>query len=99
MKTPKTFRSEGISTHVIPVFHDWTAADVWRLIRPNLYETKGGKIKMKPLERQPDGEPRGYTAILLAHGKHYYSADDSGDNDCDCDLSDTVCEHWIRISD
>lgn len=84
---------DGIVKTVIPLFPDWNAADVWRLVYPNMYRTKSGKIKLRPF-RAPDGEPTGYTAILSANGSHYYyTGDEEG---CSCD-QDGICRHWIPI--
>jgi len=95
MKSEKIGNVEqGMRKCVIPVYHDWTPEDVWKLIKPNLYESNG-KIRMKKLDREPDGEPRGYTAILSVDDKHYYF--ESDDDECDCDISDGICRHWSEI--
>lgn len=83
-----------IKCYTFPVFHDWSADDVWLLLKPNIFEDENGKLQMHKLDREPDGEPRGWTNVVIKDGREYLPIED-----CNCPTIPEIgmCEHWREI--
>lgn len=94
-----TILNEKEVSFVVPIYNDWMAEDVWKLIKPLIYEDQDGTLHLDidKLEVQPDGEPIGFTRVVIKDGKDYLP---KGTADCNCDHNDRMCsKHWRPVSE
>ncbi len=84
-----------IHSHVIPVFHEWTTRDIWKMLQPTLYKDPDGNYQTGGFDRVPDGEPTHWDIVLVRGEKSYEKV---SEEDCNCDLSSgEMCVHWREI--
>lgn len=85
------------SSFIMPTYLDWTPDDVWRLIKPFLYEDTDGKLKLdlaRLSNLQPDGIPTGYTKVVIRDGKEYLPVKGV---ECSCSNVKGMCQHWREL--
>lgn len=77
--------STDVTITTLPVFHDWTLEDVYKLS----IKSNGEKF-----DRQPDGEPKGWGNVLEFKNKAYVQI-----HECECDIvgDGHICNHWRLI--